>query len=201
NMKSKIYLVFILFFSSLTNSYADEAKLALSNISGSNQALAPFEKNKLENLNKEELLSIILKQDKSIDDINKKYESLKLELASQKEANTNLEFPVWISIVLGCVAILVTVLGVIVAILSIFGYQKIKDSATKIAEEKTLETATTVAKDVVNDQLQGIASTEVARLIAEGELREELERAVDMILRRNRDTQNATGFNKYPELD
>lgn len=95
-MKSKIYLVFILFFSSLTNSYADEAKLALSNISGSNQALAPFEKNKLENLNKEELLSIILKQDKSIDDINKKYESLKLELASQKEANTNLEFPVWI---------------------------------------------------------------------------------------------------------
>ncbi|WP_346534914.1 hypothetical protein [Acinetobacter sp. 8_A20231192] len=200
-MKSKIYLVFILFFSSLTNSYADEAKLALSNISGSNQALAPFEKNKLENLNKEELLSIILKQDKSIDDINKKYESLKLELASQKEANTNLEFPVWISIFLGCVAILVTVLGVIVAILSIFGYQKIKDSATKIAEEKTLETATTVAKDVVNDQLQGIASTEVARLIAEGELREELERAVDMILRRNRDTQNATGFNKYPELD
>ncbi|MFH6605236.1 hypothetical protein [Acinetobacter baumannii] len=200
-MKSKIYLVFILFFSSLTNSYADEAKLALSNISGSNQALAPFEKNKLENLNKEELLSIILKQDKSIDYINKKYESLKLELASQKEANTNLEFPVWISIVLGCVAILVTVLGVIVAILSIFGYQKIKDSATKIAEEKTLETATTVAKDVVNDQLQGIASTEVARLIAEGELREELERAVDMILRRNRDTQNATGFNKYPELD
>ncbi|WP_368217393.1 hypothetical protein [Acinetobacter baumannii] len=200
-MKSKIYLVFILFFSSLTNSYADEAKLALSNISGSNQALAPFEKNKLENLNKEELLSIILKQDKSIDDINKKYESLKLELASQKEANTNLEFPVWISIVLGCVAILVTVLGVIVAILSIFGYQKIKDSATKIAEEKTLETATTVAKDIVNDQLQGIASTEVARLIAEGELREELERAVDMILRRNRDTQNATGFNKYPELD
>ncbi|MFX5346355.1 hypothetical protein ABTC95_09420 [Acinetobacter baumannii] len=200
-MKSKIYLVFILFFSSLTNSYADEAKLALSNISGSNQALAPFEKNKLENLNKEELLSIILKQDKSIDDINKKYESLKLELASQKEANTNLEFPVWISIVLGCVAILVTVLGVIVAILSIFGYQKIKDSATKITEEKTLETATTVAKDVVNDQLQGIASTEVARLIAEGELREELERAVDMILRRNRDTQNATGFNKYPELD
>lgn len=200
-MKSKIYLVFILFFSSLTNSYADEAKLALSNISGSNQALAPFEKNKLENLNKEELLSIILKQDKSIDDINKKYESLKLELASQKEANTNLEFPIWISIVLGCVAILVTVLGVIVAILSIFGYQKIKDSATKIAEEKTLETATTVAKDVVNDQLQGIASTEVARLIAEGELREELERAVDMILRRNRDTQNATGFNKYPELD
>ncbi|HCA5184964.1 TPA: hypothetical protein MW245_000786 [Acinetobacter baumannii] len=200
-MKSKIYLVFILFFSSLTNSYADEAKIALSNISGSNQALAPFEKNKLENLNKEELLSIILKQDKSIDDINKKYESLKLELASQKEANTNLEFPVWISIVLGCVAILVTVLGVIVAILSIFGYQKIKDSATKIAEEKTLETATTVAKDVVNDQLQGIASTEVARLIAEGELREELERAVDMILRRNRDTQNATGFNKYPELD
>ncbi|MNS87770.1 hypothetical protein D3C72_1217250 [compost metagenome] len=102
---------------------------------------------------------------------------------------------------MGCVAVLVTVLGVIVAILSIFGYQKIKDSATKIAEEKTLETATTVAKDVVNDQLQGIASTEVARLIAEGELREELERAVDMILRRNRDTQNATGFNKYPELD
>lgn len=41
----------------------------------------------------------------------------------------------------------------------------------------------------------------MARLIAEGELREELERAVDMILRRNRDTQNATGFNKYPELD
>ncbi len=189
------------FFSSLTNSYADEAKLALSNISGSNQALAPFEKNKLENLNKEELLSIILKQDKSIDDINKKYESLKLELASQKEANTNLEFPVWISIVLGCVAILVTVLGVIVAILSIFGYQKLKIALPKLQKKKTLETATTVAKDVVNDQLQGIASTEVARLIAEGELREELERAVDMILRRNRDTQNATGFNKYPELD
>lgn len=200
-MKSKIYIFLILFFSSLTNSYADEAKLPLSNTSGSNHGLYSVEKNKLENLNKEELLSIILKQDKAIDDINKKYESLKLELANQKETNSNLEFPVWISIVLGCVAVLVTVLGVIVAILSIFGYQKIKDSATKIAEEKTLETATTVAKDVVNDQLQGIASTEVARLIAEGELREELERAVDMILRRNRDTQNATGFNKYPELD
>ncbi|RJE56911.1 hypothetical protein AMS70_03265 [Acinetobacter sp. JS678] len=200
-MKSKIYIFLILFFSSLTNSYADEAKLPLSNTSSSNHGLYSVEKNKLENLNKEELLSIILKQDKSIDDINKKYESLKLELANQKETNSNLEFPVWISIVLGCVAVLVTVLGVIVAILSIFGYQKIKDSATKIAEEKTLETATTVAKDVVNDQLQGIASTEVARLIAEGELREELERAVDMILRRNRDTQNATGFNKYPELD
>jgi len=200
-MKSKIALFFILFFSSLTNSYADEAKPPLSNTAVSNQVLYSFEKSKLENLNKEELLSLILKQDKSIEDINKKYESLKLELANQQETNSNLEFPIWISIVLGCVAILVTVLGVIVAILSIFGYQKIKDSATKIAEEKTLETATTVAKDVVNDQLQGIASTEVARLIAEGELREELERAVDMILRRNRDTQNATGFNKYPELD
>ena len=97
-----------------------------------------------------ELESIITTQQGALKELNEKYSTLLNKLESDQNKESNFNFAIWVTILLGCVTIIITVLGVVVALISIFGYKKIKDSAQSIAEEKSKEVASQIAEDEVN---------------------------------------------------
>ena len=162
----------------------------------------------LKNSGDEELLilidkqnEVIKKQNQVIDNLNKNYSQFKKEVDDHKIGQQYMNYPIWISILLGCATFVITALGVIVAVVSIFGYKQIKESAAKIASQKANDIATTTATDQVNVQLPQIAVKEITRLIDEGKFNQPLEDVIDMILRRENYQQGSSGFEKYPELD
>jgi len=148
-----------------------------------------------------ELESVITTQQASLKELNEKYSTLLNKLESDQNKESNFNFAIWVTILLGCVTIIITVLGVVVALISIFGYKKIKDSAQSIAEEKSKEVAGQIAEDEVNKQLHGITITEIARLIDEGKLTPQIQSVVDMLLRTNSYKEGSSGFDIYPEFD
>lgn len=148
-----------------------------------------------------ELESVITTQQGYLEELNKKYSNLLNKLESDQNKESNFNFAIWVTILLGCVTIIITVLGVVVALISIFGYKKIKDSAQSIAEEKSKVIASQIAKDEVNKQLHGITITEIARLIDEGELTPQIQSVVDMLLRTNSYKEGSSGFDIFPEFD
>ena len=148
-----------------------------------------------------ELESIITTQQGSLKELNEKYSTLLNKLESDQNKESNFNFAIWVTILLGCVTIIITVLGVVVALISIFGYKKIKDSAQSIAEEKSKEVASQIAEDEVNKQLHGITITEIARLIDDGKLTPQIQSVVDMLLRNNSYKEGSSGFDIYPEFD
>ena len=148
-----------------------------------------------------ELESVITTQQESLKELNEKYSTLLNKLESDQNKESNFNFAIWVTILLGCVTIIITVLGVVVALISIFGYKKIKDSAQSIAEEKSKEVAGQIAEDEVNKQLHGITITEIARLIDEGKLTPQIQSVVDMLLRTNSYKEGSSGFDIYPEFD
>lgn len=93
--------------------------------------------------------SIINLQNEKINFLNLEVEQLN---ASTKNQN---DFSGWISVLLGCVAIIVTVLGVVIALLSLIGYRtaikKAEDKATETAELTAAETAINEIKKRVED--------------------------------------------------
>lgn len=152
--------------------------------------------------NIKELQSIITTQQEALKELNEKYSTLLNKLESdQNNKESNFNFAIWVTILLGCVTIIITVLGVVVALISIFGYKKIKDSAQLIAEEKSKEVASQIAKDEVNKQLHGITIIEIARLIDDGKLTPQIQSVVDMLLRTNSYKEGSSGFDIYPEFD
>lgn len=148
-----------------------------------------------------ELESIITTQQGALKELNEKYSTLLNKLESDQNKESNFNFAIWVTILLGCVTIIITVLGVVVALISIFGYKKIKDSAQLIAEEKSKEIASQIAEDEVNKQLHGITITEIARLIDDGKLTPQIQSVVDMLLRNNSYKEGSSGFDIYPEFD
>lgn len=136
-----------------------------------------------------ELKSQIEAQNKSLGEINKEYANqkesldkliqdyhdLKLQLEVQKKSDELISFSSWASFLLTTVAVLVTVLGVVIALISFIGFRGIKAQAEAIA--------TKAAEDQVQIKLHGIAVDEFSRLIDEGAFNKQLNSAVDMILR------------------
>lgn len=110
-------------------------------------------------------------------------------------------FAIWTSILLGCVAIIVTALGVIIGLLALVGYKEIKNETKKTAESIAKQVSEETSSQVANAQVNEITKTEVAKLIQNGDLREQLESAVDVIMRKNLTQTEPSGFLQYPELD
>lgn len=108
----------------------------------------------------------------------------------------------WAAITLACVAVLVTVLGVLIAILSVWGYNNIAREAKNSAESVSNDASSRIAKLQVESCINDIAKEELIKLIDTGELRKHLEDAVDLIYRNHALTEGLRdGFGKYPELD
>jgi hypothetical protein len=112
-----------------------------------------------------------------------------------------MDYSNWASLLLACVATLVTIFGVVMAIISFIGIRNIKTATNNIAQRVSTEIAKKVAEDKVDSQLEEITVKEISKLISDGTLRPHLEHAVDMILRTNNLAQDSSGFNQFPEID
>jgi len=144
---------------------------------------------------------VISKQTQVIDKLDKNYTKFKKEVDDHKIGQQYMNYPIWISILLGCATFVITALGVIVAVVSIFGYKQIKENASEIASQRAKDVATSAVTAQVNSQLPNIAVQEITRLIDEGKFNKHLEDAVDIILRTQNYQNGSSGFDKYPELD
>lgn len=151
-----------------------------------------------ESISTTDLKSLIEQQNAIITSMQS--EQLKLKNKLQHYEN-QANFSTWVGTLLACVTIIVTVLGVVVAIISFFGFKHVKDSAKNAAEEISEKTASEVARDEASKNITQVARVEVARLLDTGELKDHLEDAVDLIVRSKVRSKGASGFNKYPELD
>ncbi len=153
---------------------------------------------KYKNENTIQLLSEALtKQKETIYHLESEVKLLKSDRTDKESTNDEINYSVWASILLACVTVIVTVLGVVVAIISFFGFNHVKESAKQTATE----ISEIVAREQANTEINQVAKAEIARLLDSGELKEHLESAVDLIVRRNNSSNLIHGFEKYPELD
>lgn len=148
-----------------------------------------------------ELSLIIENQKKSLEKFEAKQEELEIKLTSQKITKVSMDYSNWVSLLLACVAVLVTIFGVVMAIVSFIGIRNIKIATNNIAEEVSTKVAKKVTEEKVDSQLEEITVAEISKLISDGTLRPHLEQAVDMILRSNNLIQGSSGFNQFPEID
>lgn len=146
------------------------------------------------------LLAIIMEQKKYIEQLEISNAKAFKEI-DKLSSNKGVDYSAWVSILLASIGVLVTVVGVMIALISFVGYKNFKESTKEAAEKISGDTASVVAREEVNNKINEVAKLELARLIDSGELKEHLESAVDVIFRKNNTSQGMSGFNKYPEID
>ncbi|PNH95604.1 hypothetical protein [Vibrio diazotrophicus] len=148
----------------------------------------------------ESLLTIIREQKKYIEQLEASKNQAFKEM-SELSSNKGFDYSAWVSVLLASIGVLVTVVGVMIALISFVGYKNFKESTKEAAETISRTTASTVAREEVKVKINEVAKLELARLIDSGDLKEHLESAVDVIFRKNVTSQGMSGFNKYPEID
>ncbi|MCH1924532.1 hypothetical protein L9G74_08285 [Shewanella sp. C32] len=96
--------------------------------------------------------------------------TLQNELSNLRNRHDTPSWVEWIGILLACVAAIVTILGVFVAIFSFYGYKKIVDETKNIAEAKTEKT--------IPELLPELTKKELISLIEDGSFNDIIEEAV-----------------------
>ena len=153
-----------------------------------------------EKADKEDLLKIIKLQQDNLKKIEADYQiqssdlkklqedylDIKQTFAVQDKSDELTSFSGWASILLTSVAVIVTVLGVIIALISFFGFKSIGKQAEKAAER------------AIQEKLDSIAIAEFEKLVNEGRLTAPIHSAVAAFLRNDRQNQDVT---VYPELE
>lgn len=129
-----------------------------------------------------------LKERKETDDFN----SLKDEVKSINDERGYFSYADMAAVSISVVSVLITVLGIVVAILSFWGYRNIQ----KTVQAQAANIAKAHAAEAVSLAIQDIASEELKKIIDEGNLNKHLQDAVDVILR----SQRAVIFSKTSEL-
>ncbi|USV57743.1 hypothetical protein [Aeromonas encheleia] len=119
-----------------------------------------------------------LMEHKEIDDFN----SLKNEVKSISDERGYFSYADMAAVSISVVSVLITVLGIVVAILSFWGYRNIQ----KTVQAQAAHIAKTHAAEAVSLAIQDIASEELKKIIDEGNLNKHLQDAVDVILRSQR---------------
>ncbi|EGR1868734.1 hypothetical protein D3N24_14975 [Vibrio vulnificus] len=93
-----------------------------------------------------------------VEQIKEQLEAMDVSLNALKTQGVNeslgMNFSVWTGILLASVSAIVTTLGVVIAIGSIFGYKKIMDSSRGEAERVAKEEANKVAKEEVAERIE-----------------------------------------------
>ncbi|MCU8467742.1 hypothetical protein OC513_08570, partial [Vibrio vulnificus] len=93
-----------------------------------------------------------------VEQIKEQLEAIDVSLNALKTQGVNeslgMNFSVWTGILLASVSAIVTTLGVVIAIGSIFGYKKIMDSSRGEAERVAKEEANKVAKEEVAERIE-----------------------------------------------
>lgn len=92
-------------------------------------------------------------------------ESQNAKAQLQNSSNDSVTFPIWTSILLGCVAVIVTTLGVGLAIFSYFGYREAMRRSAEIAKDTAAE----------------VAKSEIIRKMENGDFKKVIEEAIDRV--------------------
>lgn len=163
------------------------------------EAKIPVSSNSMQ-VSKESLMAIIMEQKKYIEQLESS-QANNFKENRKLPSSTEFNYSAWVSILLASIGVLVTVVGVMIALISFVGYKNFKESTKEAAEKISEDTASAIAREEVKNKINEIAKLELARLIDSGDLKEHLESAVDVIFRKNNTSQGMSGFNKYPEID
>ncbi|EKR7626535.1 hypothetical protein P9D04_004537, partial [Escherichia coli] len=102
-----------------------------------------------------ELTSLINSQKNEIEVMRNKINSL--------ENSSGMNFAVWTGILLASVAVILTVLGIAMAVFSFFGYKKIMDSVKEVAT-----TISTTEAAIVSERLAPTVTEDVLLKLIEG---------------------------------
>lgn len=78
----------------------------------------------------------------------------KIDLYEEKPLEKNINYPIWTSILLGSSALLMTIVGIGIAILSLIGYRQIVKKGVKAAIEAASETAKVEAAKGLADSVE-----------------------------------------------
>ncbi|CCN50205.1 exported hypothetical protein [Vibrio nigripulchritudo MADA3029] len=103
------------------------------------------------------------------------------------------------AIAITCVSVLITVVGIAIALLSFFGFKNIQ----KTTKTSTEELATKIANDTAENAIEPAVEKQLTKLIDEGKINEHLEEVVDSFIFRsepNQKTSIDTSIN-WSELD
>lgn len=138
-MKKLLQVIFISFAVVCPSfAYAAKVQTPTQEVSVSNDSVfLTKERSKIEHLEK-----LIFEQDLKIK---------QLEAEKKSADGSGMNFAVWIGILLASVSVVVTVLGVVMAIFSFYGYRKMIDNAKRQAANEAKSVASTVAKANVHD--------------------------------------------------
>ncbi|EJO45438.1 hypothetical protein [Enterobacter sp. SST3] len=126
----------------------------------STRAVSTYTENKVheENVNQNEELQYqkLLVLNSVINDQKKQIQSMQDKI-DKLENSSGLNFAVWTGILLASVAVILTVLGIVMALFSFLGYKKMinsaQDAATKISTEKASEVTEKLAPVVTESVL------------------------------------------------
>jgi len=108
-----------------------------------------------------------------------------LEIKVNKIDNSGgMNFAVWTGILLAAVAIILTALGVVMAIFSFLGYKKIMNSVHDIATSISENVAKEVAKEIAEDLTPGVTEGVLIKLFEEKRFDKVINQAVEKIIYR-----------------
>lgn len=88
-----------------------------------------------------------------------------------------MNFAIWIGILLASITVILTVLGIAMAIFSFFGYKKIMSSAKDVATSISTTEATKITKSLAPTVTKNV----LLKLIDEGKFDEIIENAVEEV--------------------
>ncbi|RSD32817.1 hypothetical protein [Vibrio pectenicida] len=106
-------------------------------------------------------------------------ESIESSLNSMSDKDDYFTYADMAAVAITCVAVLLTIVGLVIAGLAFWGYGEIRE-LTKTSASKE---AKSVAKQTMEEMINSVAKSELEKLIKDGELQNTLQDAVDMILR------------------
>lgn len=111
--------------------------------------------------------------------LENRLKSIESSLNSMNNKNKYFSYADWAAIAITCVAVLLTIIGLAIAVLAFWGFGEIKElTKTSAATE-----AESVARQTMEVMINGVAKSELEKLINDGKLQDTLQAAVDMILR------------------
>lgn len=192
-------LVLIMFYSSIIPPVCNATPIEKPEDSPSAPQIYPKKENNtspdvIENINSNHEKS---HYEKIISDQNEVIYKLVFSQQTKQNEKTGIDYSAWVSILLGCLGIIITVVSVVIAIISFVGYRNFE----KKIETSVKSISSNVALKETTKQLDVIVKKELVRLIDDGALNKHLQDAVNIVFLRVGNPVTNVGFNKYPEID
>lgn len=160
-----VILVFILAAFPFADANPNQSNVQVSsNIGKAGERTASEESN-------ENHLNSDIPKEKDVQNYSKKQIlALEKKVASLEEERSNVSFTEWTGVLLACISVMLTVLGIVIAILSFIGYRSTVKKAEEIATNKTEETVSVITRKMLSEKIE------------DGSFNDIIEEAVDKVV-------------------